>query len=107
MGQGVGGAGGLGEAVSFLSFFKDMPDSRQPGKVVYPLNEVLLLCLLAVLAGADTFTDIARFGDKKLDLLRRFLPFADGTPPHDTLGDIFASLDAAAFQHCFVAWVRR
>ena len=105
MGQGVGGAGALGEAVSFLSFFKDMPGSRQPGKVVYPLNEVLLLCLLAVLAGADTFTDIARFGDKKLDLLRRFLPFADGTPPHDTLGDIFASLDAAAFQHCFVAWV--
>jgi predicted transposase YbfD/YdcC len=37
--------------------------------------------------------------------LRRFLPFADGTPPHDTLGDIFATLDAAAFQRCFVDWV--
>jgi len=97
--------GALGEAVVFLKYFKDMPDRRQPGKVTYPLDEVLLLCLLAVLAGADGFTDIARFGCKKLALLRRFRPFADGVPPHDTLGDIFATLDATAFQRCFVAWV--
>ena len=95
----------LGEAVAFLNHFKEMPDRRQRGKVVYPLDEVLLLALLAVLAGADGFTDIARFGVKKLDLLRRLRPFADGTPPHDTLGDIFASLDAGAFQRCFVDWV--
>ena len=75
-----------------------MPDHRQKGKVVYPLEEILLLCLLAVLAGAETFVDIARFGDKKLNLLRRFRPFRDGTPAHDHLGDIFATLDAQAFQ---------
>ena len=98
-------AGALGEAVVFLDYFNDMPDHRQPGKVVYPLDEVLLLSLLAVLAGADGFTDIARFGAKKIDLLRRFRPFADGAPPHDTLGDIFATLDAGAFQRCFVHWV--
>jgi len=69
---------------------------------VYPLDEVLLLCLLA---GAEAFTDIARFGVKKLDLLRRFWPFRDGTPAHDHLGDIFATLDAEQFQQCFVAWV--
>ena len=95
----------LGETVAFLNYFKEMPDRRQRGKVVYPLDEVLLLALLAVLAGADGFTDIARFGVKKLELLRRFRPFADGTPPHDTLGDIFASLDPHAFQRCFVNWV--
>jgi len=97
--------GALGEAVVFLNHFKDMPDARQRGKVIYPLVEILLLTLLAVLAGAETFVDIARFGQKKLDLLRRFLPFRDGTPSHDHLGDIFATLDAVAFQHCFVAWV--
>jgi predicted transposase YbfD/YdcC len=98
-------AGALDEAVVFLKFFHDLADPRQHGKVVYPLDEVLLLSLLAVLAGAETFTDIARFGEKKLDFLRRFLPFEDGTPPHDTLGDIHASLDAEKFQQCFVAWV--
>jgi predicted transposase YbfD/YdcC len=97
--------GAISEGVVFLEHFRDLPDPRQPWKVVYPLDEVLLLCLLAVLAGAEAFTDIARFGVKKLDLLRRFRPFRDGTPAHDHLGDIFATLDAERFQQCFVAWV--
>ncbi len=95
----------LAETVVFLSYFKDLPDPRQRGKVTYPLDEVLLLCLLAVLAGAECFTEIALFGTKKLALLRRFRPFKDGTPPHDHLGDILATLDPNAFQRCFVAWV--
>lgn len=97
--------GALGEAIVFLSYFEEFPDPRQRGKVVYPIDEILLLCLLAVLAGAETFVDIARFGEKKIDLLRRFRPFRDGTPSHDHLGDIFASLDAEEFQRRFVAWV--
>src|ERR1022692_3715466 len=95
----------LFEAVVFLNHFNDLPDPRQRGKVTYPLDEVLLLALLAVLAGAESFVEIARFGEKKLDLLRRFRPFRDGTPSHDHLGDIFAALDAEQFQRCFVAWV--
>ena len=95
----------LAETTRFLHYFKDMPDARQQGKVDYPLAEILLLCLMAVLAGAEAFTDIARFGEKKIDLLRRFRAFENGTPSHDHLGDIFATLDAQAFQQCFVAWV--
>ncbi len=95
----------LDEAVVFLSYFKDLSDPRQQGKVAYPLDEILLLCLLAVLAGAETFVDIALFGSKKLDLLRRFRPFKNGTPAHDHLGDILAVLEAEQFQRCFVAWV--
>jgi predicted transposase YbfD/YdcC len=97
--------GAIGEAIVFLDYFKGLPDPRQRGKVVYPLDEVLLFCLLAVLGGAETFVDIARFGEKKIGLLRRFRPFRDGTPSHDHLGDIFATLDATQFQRCFVAWV--
>jgi predicted transposase YbfD/YdcC len=97
--------GACEESVVFLRYFEDLPDARQIGKVRYPLTEVLLLCLLAVLAGAETFVDIALFGDKKLELLRRFRPFAEGTPSHDHLGDILATLNAEAFQRCFVAWV--
>ena len=96
---------GFGETIVFLRHFEDLADPRQKGKVVYPLDEILLLCLLAVLAGADTFTDIALFGCKKLEFLRRFRPFSGGTPTHDHLGDIIAVLDAEQFQRCFVAWV--
>jgi hypothetical protein len=71
------GFGMIAEATIFLEYFNELPDPRQAGKVIYPLNEVLLLSLLAVLAGAESFTDMARFGEKKLALLRRFLPFAE------------------------------
>ena len=97
--------GALCETVVFLGYFKDLPDARQISKVKYPLDEILLLCLLAVVAGAEAITDIARFGRLKLALLRRFRPFADGTPAHDHLGDILATLDTEAFERCFVAWV--
>ncbi len=58
-------SGVLGEAVVFLEYFQAIPDHRQHSnpdqrqrrKVVYPPDEVLLLSLLAVLAGAETFLD--------------------------------------------------
>jgi len=92
------------EAVDFLEHFADLEDPRQQAKVLYPLDEVLLLCLMGVLAGCDSWVETAKFGQKKLDLLRRFRPFRQGTPSHDQLGDIFAVLDAEQFQLCFIAW---
>ena len=91
--------------VDFLESFEDLDDPRQRGKVLYPLDEVLLLALLGVIAGCESWVEIARYGEKKLGLLRRFRPFKDETPSHDQLGDIFAVLDAEQFQKCFVAWV--
>lgn len=92
------------ESVVFLDHFAELPDPRQLIKVIYPLEEILLLSLLAVLAGAETFTAIAQFGREKLDLLRRLRPFANGTPDHDRLGEVFSALDAEQFQTCFVGW---
>ena len=92
------------EAVDLLEHFTDLKDPRQLAKVLYPLDEVLLLCLLGVLAGCDSWVEIAKYGEKKLEFLRRFRPFTNGTPSHDQLGDIFAVLDGEQFQHCFIAW---
>ena len=47
------------EATVFICYFNEMPDNRQVGEVAYPLDAVLLLALMAVLAGAEGFTDIA------------------------------------------------
>jgi len=44
---------GVGGQLDFLEHFADLPDPRQALKVVYPLDEVLLLTLCAVLCGAD------------------------------------------------------
>ena len=82
------------QVVEWLEHFRPIEDPRQSGKVWYPLEEMLLLCLLAVLAGAESWVEIAEFGKKKVDFLRRFRPFENGTPSHDQLGDLFAALDA-------------
>lgn len=91
--------------VDFLASFEQLEDPRQRAKVLYPLDEVLLLVLLGVIAGCESWVEIARYGERELPLLRRFRPFKDETPSHDQLGDIFAVLDAEQFQACFVSWV--
>jgi predicted transposase YbfD/YdcC len=95
------------QVVEFLESFEALEDHRQRAKVLYPLDEILLVVLLGVLAGCESWVEIAKFGEKKLDLLRRFRPYLDGTPSHDQLGDIFAALDASQFQSCFIAWVSK
>ena len=92
------------QVVGWLEHFQALEDTRQSGKVDYPLNEILLLVLLAVLGGADGWTETALFGERKLSFLRRFAPFENGTPSHDQLGTVFAALDAEQFQSCFIAW---
>ena len=49
------------ETVVFLNYFKDLLDPRQQGKVCHPLEEILLLCLLAVVAGAETRSLVGSF----------------------------------------------
>lgn len=90
--------------IGFLQHFAGLEDARQQNKVLYPLPEILLMTLCAVLSGADSWVEVALYGERKLAFLRRFLPFADGTPSHDQLGNIYAALDDEQFQGCFIAW---
>ena len=91
--------------IGFLDHFADLEDPRQINKSLYPLQEVLLQVLCAVLSGADDWVAIALYGEKKLDFLRRFLPYENGTPSHDQLGYLFARIDEKRFQQCFINWV--
>ena len=91
--------------IGFLEHFSILEDGRQQSKVQFPLDEVLLLVLCAVISGANGWVETATWGKKKLSFLRRFLPYTYGTPSHDQLGNIFAVLDAKQFQQCFINWV--
>jgi hypothetical protein len=64
----------------FLSHFDGMNDPRQTAKIIYPLNEIFLLVVCAVISGAQDWVSIALYGQKKLGLLRRFLPFEEAKP---------------------------
>jgi predicted transposase YbfD/YdcC len=95
----------ISNGIVFLSYFSELPDRRQALKVRYPLEEVLLLCLVAMICDCNCVSEIARFGEKRLELLRRFSRYTYGTPCEDQLGVILASLDVGAFQACFARWV--
>lgn len=94
----------VGQGLSWLGFFEEMPEPRQKAKVLYPLPELLLCCLVAVLCGAEGWVDVEEYGEAKLDFLRRFLPFAHGIPSHDTFSDVFNALDRERFKAAFIAW---
>ena len=87
--------GPFAEAAVFLSHFNGLPDPRQRGKVVYSLDEVLFCAA----RGAGRGGDLCRYCPLRGEEARpvaAFPAFHDGTPSHDHLGDIFATLDAAA-----------
>ena len=91
------------DEIGFLAHFARLEDPRQSAKTLYPLDEVLLVSLCAVICGADSWVEVSTFGKMKLEFLRRFLPFKDGVASHDTFGDVFAALDPEGFRDCFVA----
>ncbi|MDR1243360.1 MAG: transposase family protein [Deltaproteobacteria bacterium] len=83
--------------ISIIEHFGDMPDPRQQAKVLYPLSEIILLTLCAIICGADSYVEIEEFGNAKIDFLKRFLPFEHGIPSHDTIGIVFSNIDSKIF----------
>ena len=94
------------QGLGFLDHFSGLKDPRQQGKVLYRLDEIMLLVLCGELAGADGFVEISRWGKMNLDFLRRFLPFENAVASHDALNDLFNALDHEAFRDSFVAWAQ-
>ena len=89
------------QTIAIIEYFEDMPDTRQKGKILYPLAEIILTSLCAIICGAESYVEIEEFGEAKVDFLKQFLPFENGIPSHDTFGIVFASIDAKVFSQKF------
>lgn len=90
--------------VNFLDYFSDLEDPRSDTNKLYPVNELLLLTLFAVICGADGWEDIEYYGECKLIFLREFLPYNNGIPSDDTLRCFFRAIDNNVFQSAFIRW---
>jgi predicted transposase YbfD/YdcC len=73
--------------------------------VVYPLINVVVIAVCAVICGADDFVAIARFGKSKREWLARFLNLESGIPSHDRFNAIFAAIRPAEFEKCLLSWI--
>ena len=54
-----------------LDFFTTVEDPRQRGKVLYRLDEILLIALAGCLAGADNMVEMAGWARLNLECGRR------------------------------------
>jgi predicted transposase YbfD/YdcC len=88
-------------------YIDDLEDPRRmtKGNFLYPLNEIFFLVISAVISGTEDWRGIELFGKSKINWLKRFLPFENGTPSHDVLGKLFARIDIENFQNVFVKWI--
>ena len=92
--------------VSIRRFFSRLPDPRRRRvRISHPLINLVVMALCGVIAGADSWEEIARFAVLRRGWFARLLDLRSGIPSHDTFGRIFAALNPIAFQKCLLAWV--
>lgn len=84
--------------------FTELTDPRRR-EVTYPLINVVVIAVCAVICGADDFVAIAEFGRLKRDWLARFLDLRNGIPSHDRFNQILAAIKPAEFEECLLSWI--
>jgi predicted transposase YbfD/YdcC len=89
----------------FATHFENLTDPRVDRTRRHVLQDILVIALCAMIANANTWVDIERYGITKLDFLRRFLKLPNGIPSHDTFSRVFAMLDPAALLVCLHNWL--
>jgi predicted transposase YbfD/YdcC len=85
-------------------YFSRLQDPRDWRGRRHELADIITISILAVLCGAEHWTEIEAFGEAKEEWLRTFLKLPSGIPSHDTFGEVFAAIDPEAFELCFRAW---
>ncbi|AMJ66637.1 transposase [Hymenobacter sp. PAMC 26628] len=88
-----------------LASFATLPDPRCPGRTRHRLLDLLVIAVCAVMAGAETWVDIAHYGQLKQAWLATFLDLPGGIPSHDTFRRVFSLLDPQQVEQCFRHWM--
>lgn len=88
-----------------LDFVIGIHDPRVIGRTDHDLEDVLVLALCAVMAGAEGWDDIEDWGVENESMLRRYLRLRNGIPGHDTIRRVFEVLEPKEVERRFADWV--
>jgi len=94
---------GLDEVVAH---FQELEDPRSTINQRHPLASVVVIALLAVLAGAGGPTAVARWAMLKQEFLSQVLDLPNGIPGKDVFRRVLMALKPSAFQTCFAGWLQ-
>ncbi len=90
----------------FDNNFSTLDDPRLDRKKQHSLRDILLLTILGVICGAESWTDIELFGQSRQDVLKDVLSLPNGIPSHDTLGRVFSLLNPKQLEASFLSWIK-
>ncbi len=85
--------------------FEALEDPRSDVNQKHPFVSVVTIGVMAVLAGADGPTAIARWAEIKKEFLSSVLPLPNGVPKKDVFLRVFSAIRPEAFQACFGDWL--
>ena len=88
-----------------LEHFSELSDDREPDRIMYQLDEVLLLVTCATISSCDDFDEIVAWGQHHLGFLRRFSEFHFGVPCERWLRVLVNRVDPILFGRCFESWI--
>lgn len=86
-------------------YFESLEDPRYDINQKHPFISIIVIAVMAVLAGADGPTAIADWAEFKAEFLLRHLSLPNGVPKKDVFLRVLSSLQPEAFQACFTAWL--
>ena len=86
--------------------FRSLHDPRIQRNKKHNLLDIIILTILAVLCGAESYDSIALFGKENHDFLKQFLALKNGIPSHDTINRVFQMLNPRQFERCFILWAQ-
>jgi predicted transposase YbfD/YdcC len=84
--------------------FRELTDPRRR-EVTYPLINIVVIAVCAVICGADDFVAIAKWGRKKQKWLETLLDLEAGIPSHDRFNAVLAAIKPAEFEKCLLSWI--
>ena len=92
--------------LTLAEVIEGIEEPRRSRSILYPLDEVLIIMLLAVIYGATSYAKVEMFEKNKEEWLRRFLKLENGVPDADTFRKVMMSIDSAQLHKVFNEWVR-
>jgi predicted transposase YbfD/YdcC len=92
-------------SLAIKTHFRALKDPRRRHRRLHRLLDIVTIAICAVICGANDWQEVATFGRRRRDWLKRFLALPNGIPSHDTFERVFDRIDPQAFQACFRQWI--